>query len=270
MNYALVYCPILQVHYESYYNGMLILLRDCAKYMGFRIKESYYNKDERAFKYDRGTDIRCNIKDYAGYEKMLPPLIANPFHFFYKTPKNIIPATYFISVFEWKLWIVICIFILTWSVLLYFRIFYLNKQSFEVYLETIFEIFEISSNSNESNQYSTIILKHSIQILFFIISSIFSSFLIAQLSASALNEPLKSIDDMVNYPEYKICMFEDGYLYSLLKHFKILDNKFDMDCGRKYNNTVAFLTIVCNEPERIFITTETYLNKIRNRNRKSM
>lgn len=188
---------------------------------------------------------------------MLAPLMKWPHNFYYKTPENLIPTTYFISVFEWKLWLSIIFTILVCFGILFFQLCLFKKAPFEDYLETAFDIFTITTKSGKSRHFSTVILKHTVQILFFIISSIFSSFLIAELSISLANEPLTKIDDFGNQNEYKLCISgktNTTYTFGSFNNMLVLENKTTSTCERfKLHDKI------CQNPYLVYISTENEL-----------
>lgn len=137
-------------------------------------------------------------------ELILPPIRLAVQHIFFPSPEHKMSSLYFIFVFHWTLWMGIGGIVLIALTMLLFNNFY-QQRFFSEYIEIVYDIFgfhSASQNISSSMQFFKII----ISVWIFLMSTVFSSFLIAQMTIFENNLPFNNLEELLNQNKYSLCM----------------------------------------------------------------
>lgn len=208
----------------------------------------------------RKYDILLNSAAVSLLYETLPPSIKTPHYFYYKTPEASISTTYFISIFQWTLWMAILIIIIL-AIILIAAFNIRIKNSIEKFLQIIFDIFGISSEINIMHNLSMLYIKYSVQIMMFLISSVFSSFLISELCTIHPELPFTNLDELINQNEYSLCMYTTQFAYEYMIGLEKVNLILNRD---NCNDMVKYIQKpqeqICGRTDWVFFKSEKQLN----------
>lgn len=188
----------------------------------------------------------------------LPPLTKTSYYIHYHTPKQYFPATYFLSVFDLKLWWAVVGICFSVTVLLGLWHFF-NKKPVSALIEALFDIFTISTKQIATKSISSNITKNITMIWIFLIASVFSSFLVAQLTVIKEKVPFNSLEELVHHDTYVICANKLHNVFSIRKDLRLI--KDSSKCKIRYDRkTIQDNNIFCLSEDTTYILSDREFN----------
>lgn len=199
----------------------------------------------------------------------LPPITRQYYHIYYRTLEREFRATYFLSVFDFKLWLGILGVCFSVTVLLGLWHFF-HRKSTSAYIAMLFDIFTVSSEQVESKGISSKIAKIVTLLWIFLISSVFSSFLIAQMIVIKENKPFSSIEELLSHDTYVLCTSNyriaiGQFITSTIDQKKIKRDQCKIGYDKK---TIAENNIFCIRHDTTYIFSDREFNFLMGRENK--
>lgn len=134
----------------------------------------------------------------------LPPIYLAHHYIYFRELEPKISSIYFLLVFHWTLWISIGGIVFLTLLMLFFTKF-MYKISWSEYIEYCYEIFGFHMSSNGHSKLAIKFLRLIILVWMFLIATVFSSFLMAQLANIEKVMPFHSLDELLHQDKYTIC-----------------------------------------------------------------
>lgn len=198
----------------------------------------------RALSLGSGVIIMTLLGEVDSGEITLPPITKVVHHIYFHALEHKLSSLYFIHVFHWTLWIGIAGVILITLSMLVLNYFYQSSASSSYYIENVYEIFGFHLSSKRIDQRSMKIFKIIILTWMFLISSVFSSFLVAQLAVFEKQQPFNNLEELMNQNKYSLCMSKNSGTNDIIKTFKLYNTFKDGVYNGKNCQTLDFTNYV--------------------------
>lgn len=149
-------------------------------------------------------DILAITITFQGALTSLPPIRSLSYSVYLNSPKPTVSSTFFIDIFDWKIWI--ATFMICSTIILFlFMYVKLYKRNFNHLVTITMEMFSLSKE--------TIVVKPSFKfcqtifsIFMFCVAATFSSFLTTFLAHQVSNIPFHTLDEVMHQNKYSVCI----------------------------------------------------------------
>lgn len=191
----------------------------------------------------------------------LPPIYSSGFDLFAPYPEPNLKSTYFLSVFDIKLWIsiIVALFLMILCLCVFGKYY---KMTLTSSISTIFDMFQISNeNKIDVPSPSFKILNFVIGIFLFMTAASFSAILITSLTKLEYHFPFTGIDDIWNQREYAFCVhpLESSYNNFLNKNKSGLVLNAGL-CDTYFKSNESKLDVICSSKNSVFFSSFDVIN----------
>lgn len=162
-------------------------------------------------------DLIVSLFNFKSSLSSLPPIQTARFSIFMKNPETSVSSTYFISIFDWSIWVAIsvtCLIILI-ILMIYVK---LNKKSINHFISITMDMFSISQETIEVHP-SYKLCRTICSIFMFCMAAAFSTFLMTFLASRKSNMPFDTLNEVMGQNQYSICNdFDSTAHFWLIKY----------------------------------------------------
>lgn len=189
----------------------------------------------------------------------LTPIYSSEFYLYAPNREPKLESTYFLSVFEFKLWMCMFFTIFLMIVLLYI---YGKLQKWSISLLTlVLDVFQIATgNMPEKLKPSFKLLTLVIGLFLFLLASSFSAELITYLLKLDDDFPIKELSDVWTQKEYALCIgpreFKHKIFMEMDKTGLVVNGK---DCPAYMSSRISDIDVICSSKNAIFLSSPEIL-----------